>query len=210
MKTWKYIGLLAVTALMIAGCDTFPGLRALSGDNSPQAQAETAVQTFDMVMADKSGNVDESLLTAADRLEAVAGNVDVVEIREDPAHDSFNVYMIANIDTSSQTAQIESIRRTLELTWLATMRESERSGLLDVKFLAPLQVTTLDNGPSFVGFTQISFEIERLEAVKYLSHPHDLNAFVNLILNGQMLIDQPQAEQYTGEPNHPIFMLPQN
>ena len=199
MKTWKYIGLLAVTALMIAGCDTFPGLRALSGDNSPQAQAETAVQTFDMVMADKSGNVDESLLTAADRLEAGAGNVDVVEIREDPAHDSFNVYMIANIDTSSQTAQIESIRRTLELTWLATMRESERSGLLDVKFLAPLQVTTLDNGPSFV-----------LEAVKYLSHPHDLNAFVNLILNGQMLIDQPQAEQYTGEPNHPIFMLPQN
>ena len=77
--------LLAIGLLVASGCSALPGLRVLSGQDSTDALADQVVELSDMVMADKSGTTDPSLLAAADRIEQASGNVDIIEIRQDTA-----------------------------------------------------------------------------------------------------------------------------
>lgn len=211
----KWIVLFLV-ALLAASCSSLPGLRVLSGEAGPEAEADSIAQNLDLVMANKSGDVNASMLAAADRLEAAAGNVDVVEMREDLQNDSFIIYMMVRPSgdpTSDNLQQVidyyNSLRRAVELTWQAVMRESERSGLLRIEILSPQVISTLDNGLSAIGFTQLVVEIDRQEAIGYLARPHTLDDFIQLIVDGTMFFDSPAdgPSLYTGEPNHPLFML---
>jgi hypothetical protein len=54
----------------------------------------------------------------------------------------------------------------------------------------------------------VNSEIERGEAISYLSGARDLNDFLDLIVEGKLQYENPQnGELYVGEPNHPLFML---
>ena len=69
-------------------------------------------------------------------------------------------------------------------------------------------IYTLDNGQSFVGFVAVDTEIERSAAAEYLAGARSLIAFDDLIAQGTLTYDRPQqTELYTGQPNHPLFML---
>ncbi|MBZ0287307.1 MAG: hypothetical protein K8I30_06815, partial [Anaerolineae bacterium] len=69
---------LAIALLMVSGCSALPGLRVLTGQDSPEALADQVTELTEMVMADKSGTTDPSLLAAADRIEQASGAVDII------------------------------------------------------------------------------------------------------------------------------------
>jgi hypothetical protein len=206
---------LAIALLMASGCSALPGLRVLTGQDSPEALAEQVTELTEMVMADKSGATDPSLLAAADRIEQASGAVDIIEIRQDSRDDLFTVYMLLQPPAQNTTQQeyVDMLRRAIELTWQGTMQASEGSDVIQVIVLDPLLVPTLDKGLSFLGSVNISSEIARSDAIAYLAHrPNSINDFIDLIAQGTMTVNQPEqagAEFYTGQPNHPVFMLAQ-
>jgi hypothetical protein len=214
----RAIQLVIVLALgmVVSACGSLPGLRVLTGQDSPNTQADTIVQSADFVMADKTGLTDPALLAAADRIEAASGTVDIIEIRSVPDERAFIVDMLFNppqTDTSTQAgqvAQLDSLRRAIELTWQGTMNVSTDADLLQVTLYAPQTVQTLDNGTSFVGIIVAQAGIERAAAVDYLAGERSLERFFDLIAQGTLVYTSPQSvELYQSVPNHPMYMLPQ-
>jgi hypothetical protein len=207
--------LFLVLALLGAGCSALPGLRVLTGQDAPDAISERVVETTGLVMADKSGNTDPSILAAADRIEAAAGgNVDIIEIRQDLTNDVFNVYMLyRGLDqNATQQDQYDALRRALELTWQGSLQASQGSDMIRVNLLQPNLIPTLDKGLSFVARISATIEISRENVLAYLARrPTTLQDFVNMIADGEMTFDQPQQDDqsafYSSEPNHPMFML---
>lgn len=203
-----------VLALAGAGCSVFPGLRVLTGEQTVSGtQTEQLVETADLVMADKSGAGDPSLMAAADRIERATGDVaDIIEIRRDEEADAFVVNLIlpppnfAPDDINARIQYFDNLRRIIELTWQGTLHESEGADKLQVNVLVSQLIPTLDTGEGRIGFVFVTTEIDREDALVYLSNrPHTLDDFGNLILEGTMLYDSP-GEIYTGQPNHPMFM----
>jgi hypothetical protein len=206
-----------IVFLLVAGCNSLPGLRVLTGeDTGAGAQTELLVESADLVMADKSGVGDPSLMAAADRIEAAAGIADIIEIRRDETADSFVVNLIippppADISSNADIVQyLDTMRRVIEMTWQGTLHESEGSDTLRVTILFPVQVATLNSGAQFAGQVFARTEIDREEALAYLSNrPHSLSEFGDLILDGTINYEQNPGVWYEGEPNHPMFMLSQ-
>lgn len=207
--------ILLVLAFGLAGCESLPGLQVLLGRDAQTtgAGANQAVAALDLVMADKTGTTEPSLFAAADRIEAASGDVDVIEIRQDSENRLFTVSMLFRPPESDgsqqgQVAQLDSLRRAIELTWQGTMRDSEGADLLRVQLMEPASITTLDNGQSFVGIVMANTEIERSAAASYLAGTRSLAGFFDLIALGQLSYETPQQTQlYAGQPNHPLFML---
>lgn len=214
MKVLRYCSFLLI---FVAGCSVFPGLRVLTGnETSQEALSAEVVELSDLVMADKTGDSDPSLMAAADRIENANPNVDIIEIRKNTEEDLFVVNLLfqppANVDTQTQQGLVDlysAIQRALELTWQGTMRESEGTGALRISFIAPQGVPTLDNGGlSFVGLVQLNATIERADAIAYLAGTRGLADFLDLIATGTLDYQSPQTtELYQGQPNHPLFML---
>jgi hypothetical protein len=203
-----------MTALLAAGCSSLPGLRVLTGQEDTENVANATVEALDLVMADKSGMTDPSLIAAADRIEAATnGSVDIIEVRNDLENRIFTVDMMfrppqSDDSVEGQIAVLDSLRRAIELTWQGTMRESEGADLIRVILMAPQDIVTLDNGVSFVGIVLADAQIERGAAAGYLSGARSLNAFFDLIAAGTLSYEQPQQLiLYEGQPNHPMFML---
>lgn len=220
MSLPRYLSFFFGAALLLtAGCSVFPGLRVLGGED-PNAIAGTnsVVELSDLVMADKTDLTNPSLMAAADRIEAASGTVvDIIEIREDEADDVFIVNLLFNptltADPNTQEGLFEyfdALRRTMEITWQATMAESEGYDFIRVTFIQPQSIPTLDNGDSFVGFVTGNAQIARSDAIAYLGGSRDMNTFIDLIANGAMTYENVNGELYLGSPNHPMFMLPQN
>lgn len=213
----KVLRVLGLAILLTTGCSAFPGLQVLTGAaDSPDALSAEVVELSDLVMADKTGSTNPSLLAAADRIETASQNVDIIEIRKEPDEDVFVVNMLfqppANADTSTQEGQVSlytAIQRAMELTWQGTLAESEGASSLRVSFIAPQVVPTLNNGgESFIGFIQLNAQIDRADALAYLNGPRTLADFLDLIVNGTLDYQIPEtSELYEGEPNHPLFML---
>lgn len=215
MKSFRVLVLLVVA---VTGCSVFPGLRVLTGSEDANDTLLTSeiVELSDLVMADKTGSTDPSLMAAADRIENAATNVDIIEIRRVDAEDTFvvNMLFIPPQDANTQTQQgavalYTSIQRAIELSWQGTMRESEGLGALRVSLIFPREIPTLDNsGLSFIGLIQAHTEIERADAVAYLAGPRRLADFLDLIANGTLEYIAPEGgELYEGQPNHPMFIL---
>ncbi len=204
---------LIVTLILVSGCSSLPGLRVLSGEDTGGDGLNRTVQQLDLVMADKTGGTDPSLLAAADRIEAASGSVDVIEIRQDVANDVFNVDMLfsppdAPATLEGRVMQLDALRRAIELTWQAVLPESIGSGKIDIKLLQPQAVNTLDSGQSFIGRVLINAEIDRSAAADYLAGTRSLDTFYGLIVNGTLAYQSPDTlELYSGQPNHPMFML---
>jgi hypothetical protein len=213
----KVLSFLALVALFSAGCSVFPGLRVLGGEDPAQIQSgNQVVEQSDLVMADKSGSTDPALILAANRIESASGNVDIIEIRRDEEKDVFitNLLFRPPSDANGQTQQglislYTAIQRAMELTWQGTMAESQNLSALRITFIAPQAISTLDHGgTSFVGFILLNAQIDRADAIKYLSGPRTLSDFLDLIASGTMSYESPQQTQlYQGQPNHPLFML---
>ncbi len=205
----------SLLALLSVSCSSLPGLRVLTGQAEQQNVANRTVESLDLVMADKSGTTSPALIAAADRIEAAALNsVDIIEIRSDLDNRILRVDMLfrpPQADTSTvegQAAQLEALRRAVELTWQGTMRDSEGTDLLQVVILAPANVVTLDKGQGFLGAVAYDIEIERSAAASYLRGERSLNTFYDLIVQGTLSIESPQGfVLYEGRPNHPVFML---
>jgi hypothetical protein len=213
----KALRVLVLSVFFLAGCSVFPGLRVLTGsENGQDALMAEVVELSDLVMADKTGSTDPSLMAAADRIENASRNVDIIEIRRNEEEDAFVVNMLFQPpqDANTQTQQglvslYTAIQRAMELTWQGTMRESEGLSSIRISFIAPQGVPTLDNGGlSFVGIVQLNAEIDRSDAIAYLAGPRRLADFLDLIANGTLDYQSPQeTELYQGQPNHPLFML---
>jgi hypothetical protein len=207
--------IVSLLALLVVGCSSLPGLRVLTGEDGQETVADRTVESLDLVMADKSGTTDPSLIAAADRIEAAAlSTVDIIEIRDDFENRVMRVDMLfrpPQSDTSTvqgQAAQLDALRRAVELTWQGTMRESEGIDTLQIVLLQPVNITTLDKGDGFVGIVNANIEIERSAALTYLSGDRSLNTFYDLVVQGILLFESPQQQTiYGGQPNHPMFML---
>jgi hypothetical protein len=216
MRRGLAILLFLISVFVLAGCQSLPGLQVLLGQDpqsNPSAAASQTVAAMDLVMADKTGRTEPALFAAADRIEAASGEVDIIEIRRDDENHLFNVAMLfrppqGDGSQQAQLAQLDSLRRAIELTWQGTMRDSEGTDLLRVRLMEPASITTLDNGQSFVGIVTADAEIERSAAATYLAGTRSLATFFDLIAQGTLSYDRPQqTEIYTGQPNHPLFML---
>lgn len=213
----KVLRFLALVVLLSAGCSVFPGLRVLNGEDPAEIESgDQTVANSDLVMADKSGSTDPSLILAADRIESASGSVDIIEIRRDDDSDTFVTNLLfqppSGANGQSQEGLVSlytAIQRATELTWQGTMAESQNLSHLRITFIAPQAISTLDNGgTSFVGFVLLNSQIERADAIKYLSGPRTLSDFLDLIATGTMSYESPQQTQiYQGQPNHPLFML---
>ncbi|MBI5671518.1 MAG: hypothetical protein HZC41_26295 [Chloroflexi bacterium] len=207
--------LFVLLALLGAGCSALPGLRVLTGQDAPDAVADRVVETTGLVMADKSGNTDPSIIAAADRIEAAAnGQIDIIEIREDPANDVFNIYMLFNPDLGQNATaqeQNDALRRALELAWQGTLSASQGADIIRVNMLQPGVVPTLDKGLAFYAQIAATFEISREKALSYLAkRPTTLQDFANLIVDGEITYQTPASGErafYESQPNHPMFML---
>ncbi len=211
----KVLKLFTLTLLLVAGCSALPGLQVLTGEDTGDEAGVQNVEVIDLVMADKTGATDPSLMAAANRIESASLNVDIIEIRKNEADDALVVNLLfqapADADLQTQAGLLSyytSIQRAIELTWQGTLAESEGAGLLQVNFIAPQDIATLDSGRSFIGFVMVNSEIERQAAINYLSGSHNLNDFLDLIAQGTLVYEQPTAtELYEGQPNHPLFMI---
>ncbi|MCC6805098.1 MAG: hypothetical protein IT319_19620 [Anaerolineae bacterium] len=211
----RIIGIVALAALLAAGCSSLPGLRVLTGQQSDQVLSDAAVQSLDLVMADKSGDTDAGLTAAANRIEAADTMIDIIEVRKDTETRVFAVNMLFNppqSDTSTldgQIAQYEALRRAFEVTWQGMMPVSEGTDTIQIQLLGAGNIATLDHGESFVGYLVAQGTIERSAAASYLAGARNLNNFVDMVVNGTL--DYQTTNQfvpYQGTPNHPMFMLP--
>lgn len=213
MNALRTVCLVAFVALVASGCSSLPGLRVLTGEDTGDEAVSRSVEALDLVMADKTGSADPSLLAAADRLEAAAGNIDVIEIRPDADGRAFLVNLLYAPPQVPQTLEgqvmaLDDQRRAFELTWQAVLPESGGTDTIVVNFIYPRPVTTLDSGDSFIGQIFASAGIDRADAASYLSGERSLNNWYGLILDGTLSFSNPeQAELYQGRPNHPMFML---
>jgi hypothetical protein len=203
----------SVIALFVAGCSSLPGLRVLTGEDSGQANAARVVEQMDLVMADKTGATEPSLIAAADRIEAAAGNIDVIEIRHDLENDTFVVNMLVLFPEVPQTLEgqvmlIDTERRAFELTWQAVLPESQGADKIRIALLNPISVSTLDSGASYVAQYIEAGEISREDALTYLSGERNVSNFYGLVVNGVLNFQAAdQAMLYDGSPNHPMFMI---
>jgi hypothetical protein len=212
MKVFRFFTLALVFA---AGCSVFPGLRVLTGEEAANTTNAQVAEMSELVMADKSGSTDPSLMAAADRIEAASPFVDIIEIRKDAANDVFIVNLLfqppGDAGSQTQAALISlytAIQRSMELTWQGTLRESEGTSAIQVNFIVPQDIPTLDSGTSFIGVVTLNSQIERADAIQYLAGPRDLNDFLDLIVDGTLQYESPQGGAlYEGQPNHPLFML---
>jgi hypothetical protein len=204
-----------ILALLSTGCSSLPGLRVLTGEEAAGGtNVEQLVESADLVMADKSGEGDPSLMAAASRIESASNSVaDIIEIRHDSEADTFIINLIvpppnfSQADLQAQFEYFDTLRRVIELSWQGALHESEGAGKLDVNVLIPQQVSTLGSGQGFVGFYLWTTAIDREDAVVYLANrPHVFNDFNDLILEGKLVFDSPQT-LYDGQPNHPMFMI---
>ncbi len=199
-------------ALAISGCSVFPGLRVLTGEQDA-LEPQRTVESIDLVMADKTGGTDPSILLLGDRIESALRTVDVIEVR-DIGDGAFDIEMIFDVSgVQSQRDLIDQLRRASEVTWRAVLAQNINDlETIQVTFLAPLAIETLDNGPSFLGQRLLSFDIDRADAAAYLSISQtSLQTFQDLIVDGKLRVDEPtSAEFYQGSPNHPMFMTPAN
>lgn len=213
MKRGFLLQVVLFLVLLITGCTSLPGLRVLTGQDAEETVADRTVESLDLVMADKTGSTDPSLIAAADRIEAASPNVDVIEIRQDLENRVFNINMLfippqVENTLEGQIALYDALRRSIELSWQGTMRESEGSDVLRVTMMAPQSVTTLDNGASFIGIVVADAEIERGAAASYLAGERSLTAFFDMIAQGTLSYENPnELILYEGQPNHPMFML---
>lgn len=206
--------LIAAAAALVVGCSSLPGLRVLTGQDDGATVSEVTVESLDLVMADKSGTTDPALIAAADRIETAAlGTVDIIEIRSDFETRIFTVDLLfrppqTDGSLEGQIAELEALRRALEVTWVGTMRASDGMDVLRVKMLQPASFVTLDNGESVVGLVFIDAQIERGAAAGYLAGARSLNTFFDLVAGGVLALEQPEeVTLYEGSPNHPMFML---
>ncbi len=211
----KLLRLVSLAFVFAAGCSVFPGLRVLTGEEATTTTNAQVAEMSELVMADKTGSADSSLLAAADRIEAASPFVDIIEIRKDESNDVFVVNMLFQPpgDAGGQTqaglvSLYTAIQRSMELTWQGTLRESEGTSAIQVNFIVPQGIPTLDSGSSFIGVITLNSQIERADAIQYLAGTRNLNDFLDLIVNGTLQYESPQGGAlYTGSPNHPLFML---
>lgn len=206
---------LTLASFAIASCSSLPGLRVLSGQTSADAAStDLAVQSLDLVMADKSGSTDPALAAAADRIEAANGTVDIIEIKKDVDLRVFSVDMLFNppqTDTTTQQGQldaVEYIRRAFEMTWLGMMRDSDGTDVFDIRLILPGRVPTLDHGPSLIGYVYAEGKIDRSAAASYLAGQRNLSTFEDLVVTGAFDYQVMSSfTPYDGTPNHPLYML---
>jgi len=218
MLRGRILQVVVLSAILVSGCSKLPGLRVLTGQDAQGnnlATTDQTVQALNLVMADKTGSTDPSILAAADRIEAADNLINIIEVRKDQQARVFTVNMLldlSGIDTSTQNGQIQrldAIRRAFELTWQGVLAPSEGTDQIDIKLLGPGQISTLDHGNSFVGVLQAEGQIDRSAAAKYLSGARNLSNFFDLIVNGTLNYTIPsKLVLYEGTPNHPMFMLP--
>ena len=214
----RILQVVVLSVILVSGCSKLPGLRVLTGQDAQGnnvATTDQTVQVLNLVMADKTGATDPSLLAAADRIEAADKQINIIEVRRNDQTRVFTVNMLldlSGIDGSTQAGQIEYLdrtRRAFELTWQGTLQASEGTDQIDIKLLGPGQIATLDHGSSFVGILIAEGQIDRTEAARYLSGARNLSNFYDLIVNGTLSYQVPsQQVLYSGTPNHPMFMLP--
>ncbi len=203
-------------AFVIAGCSRMEGLRLLTGETA-DAQTDATVESLELIMADKTGASDPALMSAADRVEQASASVDIIEIRKDVDARIFQVILVwapPVVDLNTQEGQfafLDNRRRALELTWQGMMTASRDSDVLNVQFLRPEVVNTLDNGRSYIATVVSLVQIDRADAVAYLTGQRSLTTFVDLIVAGSLVFLSPRETiYYEGQPNHPVFMLPTN
>ncbi len=207
---FRFAAFLVMAVLAGAGCSVLPGLKVLSGQDTGEAAQNRLVESSELIMADKAGTTDPALNGVADRIEtASGGGIDIVEIRNDLNTQSFKVYALLIPEPGlSQLDVLNRNRRAIELTWRGIMQQSTGAKTLEVVLLDPQRITTIDKGPSFVGFIIESATIDRADALLYLQNTTTLQDFANLILDGKLALDQPTANQlYSGTPNHPVTMI---
>jgi len=208
--------LVILFAIVGVGCSKLPGLQVLTGQTADANSATTdqSVQALNLVMADKSGDTDPGLSSAADRIEAADGLIDIIEIRKDSTARLFNVNMLLNLsgmDPNTQAGQIQisdAIRRAFELTWQGVMQASDGTDKIDIRLLGPGRIATIDHGTSFVGIVLTEGTIDRSAAAAYLTGVRNLSNFYDLIVTGTLTYLVPNDQVlYQGTPNHPMFML---
>ncbi|NJO85190.1 MAG: hypothetical protein HC828_22235 [Blastochloris sp.] len=215
MRRGSHLITLFLIALVATGCSSLPGLQVLTGqDAEEQANISQAVEALDLVMADKSGATDPSLVAAADRIEAANTSLDIIEIRHNAESRIFEVYALfrpPNSDTSTlegQIQQLDALRRAVEVMWQGVMRESEGTDQIRLNLVAPGRVTTLDNGPSFIGAVTDVVQVDRGDAASYLAGSRSLQNFYDLVITGTVAFEANTAfVPYEGSPNHPMYML---
>lgn len=213
----RILGVAILSAILVAGCSSLPGLRVLTGQQADATISDSTVQSLDLVMADKSESTDAGLMAAANRIEAADDMIDIIEVRKDADTRMFTVDMLFNppqSDTSTldgQIAQYEALRRAFEVTWQGMMQVSEGTDTIEIHLLGAGNIATLDHGESFVGYLVAQGTIERSAAAAYLSGVRNLNNFVDMVVNGTLTYQTTnQFVPYQGTPNHPMFMLPQS
>lgn len=215
---------LLLVLLLATGCSRMEGLQVLTGeDNRSAPEGSPLVADLDLVMADKTGFTDQSLLLAANRIEAanaVLGEptVDVVEIRRDEVSGEFYVamiYLIPNIPSLSalerSTLQLDDFRRAVEATWLATQAETDGLQTFRIAIVEIEQVTTFDgDGVGVLGSISANLTIRIDDAYAYLAGPRSLNNFQGMVADGTMTYDLNPGFglPYTGSPNHPLIIDP--
>ena len=214
----RILQVVVLSAILVSGCSKLPGLRVLTGQDAQGnnvATTDQTVQALNLVMADKTGATDPSILAAADRIEAADKLINIIEVRKDSQARVFTVNMLldlSGIDNSTQAGQIQqldTIRHAFELTWQGVLDASAGTDQIDIKLLGPGQISTLDHGASFVGVVQAEGQIDRSAAAKYLSGARNLSNFFDLIVNGTLNYQIPsKLVFYQGTPNHAMFMLP--
>ena len=214
MKRGLVLKSVLILVLVMTGCSSLPGLRVLTGQEGSETVADRTVESLDLVMADKTGSTDPSLIAAADRIEAASPNVDIIEIRQDVENRVFNINMLfvppqVENTLEGQVAIYDALRRSIEVSWQGSMRESEGSDVLRVTMMSPQTITTLDNGASFIGVVVADSEIERGAAASYLAGERSLTTFFDMIAQGTLnYVNPSELTLYEGQPNHPMFMLP--
>ncbi len=213
----RFLRVLVLSTILVAGCSQLPGLQVLTGQASQTGggTTSTTVQALDLVMADKTGATDPGITAAADRIEAADSMIDIIEIRKDTDSRVFTVNMLFNppqTDTSTlqgQVAQLDALRRAFEVTWQGMMDASDGTDQLDITLIYPQSIATLDHGRSFIGQVIAEGTIDRSAAATYLAGARNLNNFFDMVINGTLNYQQPTTfVPYQGTPNHPMFMLP--
>lgn len=214
----KFLKLFTLILVFATGCSVFPGLRVLTGED-PDGTAVTVdnADIADLVMADKTGATNPSLMSAADRIESAVPNADIIEIRKDDLNNTFVVNMLfllpQDADPNTQAGLIalyEAWQQAVEFTWQGTLAESDGTGQVQIQLLRPAITNTLDRGTGFVGVVDVNATIDRSDMLRYLAGPRSLTDFYDLIVDGTLAWEFPEVQEvYEGQPNHPMHMLAQ-
>lgn len=168
--------------LAAAACSSLPGLQAISGgdESMPKATGDLAV--------------------LADAIEADADYIDVIQVGRNDSDNLVIFVMLARPEGMRDANDL--VQSATEIVWQATLEVAPQTSHVTTAFVRPVDINTLDNGPSKGGWL-VGSVTAGIDGIQRYFGAERNSDFRRSFWSNEVII-LPIDRAYNGTPNHPF------